>query len=64
MNLTTASIDLEDDQARIRNIELNEFIVQGGKFYMNQLNMLQVQFLWLQCSYSLFYPLLFLAFIL
>ena len=32
MNLTTASIDLEDDQARIRNIELNEFIVQGGKF--------------------------------
>ena len=32
MNLTTASIDLEDDQARIRNIELNEFNVQGGKF--------------------------------
>ena len=32
MNLTTASMDLEDDQARIRNIELNEFTVQGGKF--------------------------------
>ena len=32
MNLTTASIDLEDDQARTRNIELNEFTVREGKF--------------------------------
>ena len=32
MNLTTASMDLEDDQARTRNIELNEFIVREGKF--------------------------------
>ena len=32
MNLTTASMNLEDDQARTRNIELNEFTVQGGKF--------------------------------
>ena len=32
MNLTTASMDLEDDQERTRNVELNEFIVRGGKF--------------------------------
>ena len=32
MNLTTASMDLEDDQVRTRNIELNEFTVRGGKF--------------------------------
>ena len=27
-----ASMDLEDDQARTRNMKLNEFTVQGGKF--------------------------------
>ena len=32
MNLTMASMDLEDDQARTRNIELNEFTVRGCKF--------------------------------
>ena len=32
MNLTTASMDLKDDQARRRKIELNEFTVRGGKF--------------------------------
>ena len=32
MNLTTTSMDLENDQARIRNIKMNEFIVQGDKF--------------------------------
>ena len=32
MNLTTVSMDLEDDQERTRNVELNEFIVRGGKF--------------------------------
>ena len=32
MNLTTASMDLEDDQARTTNIELNEFTVRGGIF--------------------------------
>ena len=32
MNLTTARMDSEDDQARTRNIELNEFTVRGGKF--------------------------------
>ena len=32
MNLTTTSMDLEDDQVRTRNIELNEFIVREGKF--------------------------------
>ena len=30
MNLTTASIDLKDDQARTRKVELNEFTVRGG----------------------------------
>ena len=32
MNCTTASMDLNDDQARTRNIKLNEFPVRGGKF--------------------------------
>ena len=32
MNLTTARMNSEDDQARTRNIELNEFTVRGGKF--------------------------------
>ena len=32
MNLTTASMDIKDDQARTRNIELNEFTLRGGKF--------------------------------
>ena len=31
MNLTMASMDSEDDQARTRNIELNEFTIRGGK---------------------------------
>ena len=30
MNLTTARIDLKDDQARTRKVELNEFTVRGG----------------------------------
>ena len=32
MNLITASMDLEDDQARTRNIKLNEFTIRGRKF--------------------------------
>ena len=32
INLTTASMDLEDNQARTRNVELNELIIRGGKF--------------------------------
>ena len=32
MNLTTASMDSKDNQARTRNIELNEFTVREGKF--------------------------------
>ena len=31
MNLTTASMDFEDDQASTKNIELNEIIVRGGQ---------------------------------
>ena len=30
MNLTTVSMDLKDDQARTKKIELNEFTVQRG----------------------------------
>ena len=30
MNLTMASMDLKDDQARTKKIELNEFTVRGG----------------------------------
>ena len=30
MKLTTASMDLEDDQASTRNIELNQIVVRGG----------------------------------
>ena len=29
MKLTTTSIDLENDQASTKNIELNEIVVQG-----------------------------------
>ena len=32
MNLTTAIMDSKDNQARTRNIELNEFPVRGGEF--------------------------------
>ena len=31
MKLTTASIDLEDDQASTKNIKLNEIVVRGGQ---------------------------------
>ena len=31
MNWTTASMDLEDDQAKTRSTNLNEFTVRGGK---------------------------------
>ena len=30
MNLTTANMDLKDDQARTNKIKLNEFTVRGG----------------------------------
>ena len=33
-----ASMDLEDDQARTRNIELNEFTAKEVSFHINQLN--------------------------
>ena len=32
MNLTTASIDLNDDQTRTRSTDMNQFTVRGGKF--------------------------------
>ena len=40
MNLTTASLGLEDDQARIKKLKLNHFTVRGGPTYINwiQLN--------------------------
>ena len=44
MNLTTASMDLEDDQVRTRNIELNEFTADEVSFHINQLNQLQIKF--------------------
>ena len=31
MKLTTTSMDLEDDQASTKNIELNEIVVRGGQ---------------------------------
>ena len=31
MELTTVIMDLEDDQASTKNIELNEIVVQGGQ---------------------------------
>ena len=30
MNLTTANMDLKDDQARTKKIKLNDFTVRGG----------------------------------
>ena len=32
MNWTTASMDLNDDQTRVKSTNLNQFIVRGGKF--------------------------------
>ena len=32
MNWTMTSMDLEDDQAKTRSTDLNEFTVRGGKF--------------------------------
>ena len=31
MNWTTANMDLNDDQARIRSTDLNQFTIQGGE---------------------------------
>ena len=31
MKLTTASMDLEDDQASTKNIELDEIVIRGGQ---------------------------------
>ena len=31
MNWTTASMDLDDDQAKTRSTDLNQFTVRGGK---------------------------------
>ena len=31
MELTTASMDLEDDQASTKNIEMKEIVVRGGQ---------------------------------
>ena len=31
MKLTTASMDLKDDQASTKNIKLNEIVVRGGQ---------------------------------
>ena len=39
MNLTTASMDLEDDQARTKTVKLNDFTIQGGQIYINWLQL-------------------------
>ena len=39
MNLTTVSIGLEDDQARIKKVKLNHFAIQGGPTYINWLQL-------------------------
>ena len=37
MNLTTASMGLEDDQAGTKKVKLNDFTVRGGQTYINWL---------------------------
>ena len=39
MNLTTASMDLEDDQARTKKVKLNDFTVRRGQTYINWLQL-------------------------
>ena len=39
MNLTTASMGLEDDQARIKKVKLNHFTIRGGPTYINWLRL-------------------------
>ena len=37
MNLTTTSMDSEDDQARTKKVKLNDFTVRGCQTYINWL---------------------------
>ena len=39
MNLTTTSMDLEDDQARTKKAKLNDFTVQGDQTYISWLQL-------------------------
>ena len=57
MNLTTASMGLEDDQARIKKVKLNHFAIQGGPTYINwlQLNTRTIQIATV-FSLSLYFP--------
>ena len=36
MSWTTTNIELDDNQIQIRDVDVNELIVQGGIFYINQ----------------------------
>ena len=59
MNLTTTSMDLENDQARIRNIKMNEFIVQGDKFpYISIKLITSIILMAIVFSFSFSHPLL------
>ena len=40
MNLTTASMYLEDDQAKTRSVDMNGFIVRGGKLSYKSINLI------------------------
>ena len=44
MNWTIANMELDDNQAQIRGTDMNELLVEGGNFHINQLNRVQVQF--------------------
>ena len=39
MNLTTTSMDLEDDQARTKKVKLKDFTVQGDQTYISWLQL-------------------------
>ena len=59
MNWTTASMNLEDDFAKTRSIDLNEFIVRGGKSPYKSIKMIISTILMTTMFFFLFFgPLL------
>ena len=60
MNWTTASMDLNDDQTRTRNTDLNQFIVRGGKL-LYKLTRLNTSIILMATVFSFYFSDLFLV---
>jgi len=60
MNLITASMGLKDDQARTKNIKLNEFPIRRGKFSYESIKQVTNTTLIVTVFFSLLFPPLFM----